>query len=192
MSENHHIFHLRFFKGKYLTTIQIQEGYACDKIVTGVWSFDHTSNTLRYGATVYHKDSNRDTWVGKKLSVVTALQRYNEIPVLVKLTCIRYPGIDRVIAPFVVITCINNFGCFNKYYEVDGCTISIPYCLNVDTQHYEELAAGVYDNHVCVTRHTKHSFKMGYLDFAMQRLVLAVMIFAIVVGVLGVEFATAA
>lgn len=148
MSDIQHIFHLRFFKGKYLTASQIQDGCEYDKIISGVWSYNTDSNTLRYGATVYRKASKKDVWVGKSHSHTRALKRYTDNPVYVKLTG-RFDDIRvvdiRKIAPFVVIKSTFMFGCSNKFYNVDGCVISIPYLLHVDTDRYEELAMGVYD-----------------------------------------------
>lgn len=79
------IFHLRYFDGKLLSQMEIKEGSEFNRVVTGIWDFNEETNILRYGATVYYKKAANDTWIGKKLSVEQARERYIDCPVLVKL-----------------------------------------------------------------------------------------------------------
>jgi hypothetical protein len=55
-----------------------------DKVVTSVWSYDPGSSVLTYGATTYVKSGKSDFW-NKKYHKETALKRFTENPIRVKL-----------------------------------------------------------------------------------------------------------
>ena len=75
--------HSRFYKGH-----PSKKGYSFDRVVTSVWSIQPTDNEeffeLKYGATVWTKDSKSDHWV-KNTHKKTAQERYNTKPVVVYL-----------------------------------------------------------------------------------------------------------
>lgn len=75
----HRIVHSRFKYGK-----PVRKGQDYDRVVTSCWSYHPSTQILIYGATVFNKDNSKTFWNRKKHRD-TAIQRYEESPVYVKL-----------------------------------------------------------------------------------------------------------
>ena len=74
------ITHSRFLKGKPVT----KNLGIFDKIITTVWSFNIQSRILKYGSTIYTKDSPQDCWY-RKAHLDTSKHRYLSCPIKVKI-----------------------------------------------------------------------------------------------------------
>lgn len=71
--------YFRYRKGKMLQPKT--SGYSdYDRVITIAWITDKSKKILRYGATVFTKDDNRDCWVKKKNREI-ALTRLNFAPI---------------------------------------------------------------------------------------------------------------
>ena len=127
MQPRPHVFHLKSERGTFI----LYPGDTYDKVVTAMWSYDSETKYLRYGATVYKKgvkSSNEflpsnsrsfnpksDIWIGRKRSLATARVRYENSPIYVHLPDARITErVMEIIGTFIVNSCINRFGHFNK------------------------------------------------------------------------------
>ena len=101
--------HLHFLNGK-----PVRKNEPSDRIVTIYWSID--DDILTYGATVFKREHSKDHWK-KKLHKQTALKRYTDTPVLVKLYS-DYPFPQEISSFamdwFIAKKLLFKFGAYNK------------------------------------------------------------------------------
>ena len=75
---------MRAAHSRFMKNTPVAKGKDFDRVVTSVWTFDHNTRVLTYGATIYRKENSHDSW-DKNLHLKRAIERFNDNPIRIVL-----------------------------------------------------------------------------------------------------------